>query len=90
MNLENQTQAFLIKDSNYQSETEQYSPEASIIWEIMKVLFETFIFTQAGPAKVSDYGISHSFLKFWGQILKNIDTKQRKVSFIVRRELLKL
>lgn len=66
VNSENQTQAFLIKDINYWSQTEQYSPEASIIWEIIKVLFEMLIYTQAGPVKVSDLrsGISHSFLKF--------------------------
>lgn len=45
VNLENQTQPFLIKDSNYWSEAEQHSPEASAIWEIIKVLFEMFIYT---------------------------------------------
>lgn len=87
VNLENQSQAFLIKDSNYRSETDQYSPEASVIWEITKVLFETFIYTQAGPAKVSDLrsGISHGFPKCWGQILIHIDIKQRKVTFTLLR-----
>lgn len=92
VNLENQTKPFLIKDSNYPSEAEQHSPEASVIWEIMKVLFQTFIYTYGGPAKVSDlrWQFSHSLLKFWGQILINIVVKQREVSFILLKELLKL
>lgn len=91
VNSENQTQAFLIKDINYWSQTEQYSPEASIIWEIIKVLFEMLIYTQAGPVKVSDLrsGISHSFLKFWAQIFINVGIKQRTVSLALLRELLK-